>query len=96
MIELGILLILLVGAGLALSLLFTVLGLVFKVILLPFQVGFWLLKGVLGFALSLIALVLLLPLFGAVLPVLLVMFALSLAVIGLIVWLVKRTAAAGA
>ncbi len=96
MIELGILLILLVGAGLALSLLFTVLGLVFKVILLPFQVGFWLLKGVLGFALSLIALVLLLPLFGAVLPVLLVMFALPLAVIGLIVWLVKRTAAAGA
>jgi hypothetical protein len=96
MFELGILVLVLVGLGLVLSLAFTLLGLVLKVIILPFQLGFWLMKGVLGFALSLIALVFLLPVIGVALPALLIMFAIPLSVVALIVWLVRRTVTAGA
>ncbi len=91
MLELGILVVLLAGIGLVLSLVFTILGLVLKLIVLPFQIGFWLLKGVLGFALGLLGLILILPLLGAALPVLLVVLAVPLALIGLIVFLVKGT-----
>lgn len=96
MIELGLLVLFLAGLGLVLSLFFALLGLVFKIIILPFQVGFWLLKGLLGFALSLIGLVLLLPVIGVALPALIVIFAIPLSVIALIIWLVKRTATASA
>ena len=91
MFELGLLLLLLVGGGLVLSLVFTLLGVVFKLILLPFHVAFWLLRGVLGFALGLVGLILLLPVLGVALPALILVFGLPLAVIGLIVWLVKRS-----
>ncbi len=96
MFEFGILMLVLVGLGLVLALTFTLLGRVWKVIILPFQLGFWLMKGVLGFALSLIALVLLLPVIGFALPALILMFAIPLSAIALIVWLVRRIPTAGA
>ncbi|MBN2172414.1 MAG: hypothetical protein JW819_13940 [Candidatus Krumholzibacteriota bacterium] len=90
MFELGILLVLLIGAGLFIGLIFALLGLVFKLILLPFQIGFWLLKGVLGLGVLLVGLLVFLPVFGVALPALLLIFGWPLAIIALIIWLIQR------
>jgi hypothetical protein len=89
MLELGFLIVLLAGLGLVLSLAVAILGLVFKVILIPLQIGFWLMKGILGLALGLLGLVFVLPVIGVALPVLLVVFAVPLALIALIVYAIK-------
>ena len=94
MFTLGVLLALVLGVGLFIAFAIAIVGFVFKVILLPIHIGFWLLKGVFGLIFGLLAAIFFLPLLGLALPILLLPLLLPILLIALIVWLVKRTAAA--
>lgn len=87
--EILILLSALLALGLLAGIVLTVFGLIFKLILLPLQFGFWMVKGLLGAAIALILLLLFLPLLGAALPVLLVIAAWPIALIALIILGIK-------
>ncbi|MBC8366572.1 hypothetical protein H8E52_04105 [bacterium] len=96
MFELGLLAVGLLVLMLFGGLLLTLLGLVFKLILLPLHLVFWLFRGILGVAVSLLLLLVLLPMLGVVLPVFLLIFAWPLALVAMIVGLVKMGAGASA
>ena len=95
MFELGLLVIGLLVLGLFGGLIFALLGLVLKLILLPVHLVFWLFRGMLGLAVGLVLLLVLLPVLGLALPILLLVFAWPLALIGLIVGGIKLAGAKG-
>ena len=92
MFELGIIIVGLLVLGLFGGLILTLLGLAFKLILLPVHLVFWLFKGMLGLAIGLALLLIFLPMLGLVLPVLLLIFAWPLVLIALIVGGIKLAA----
>jgi len=95
MFELGLIVLGLLVLGLFGGLILSLLGLVFKLVLLPVHLIFWLFRGVLGVALAVILLLIVLPLAFGALPVLLLIFAWPLAIIGLIVGGIRMAAGNG-
>jgi len=95
MLELGIVLLVLLGVGF--FLLLGLVALVFQLILLPIKLGVVLLKGVLGVSLGLAGIAFVLPVLVIALPLIFLFpLVLPLAIIGLIIYLVRRTKVASA
>jgi len=94
MFEFGFLIVGLLALALFGGLVFALLGLAFKLILLPLHLAFWLFRGLIGLAVGLLLLLIFLPILGAVLPLFLLIFAWPLALIALVVGLVKLASGA--
>jgi hypothetical protein len=85
MFELGLLVVGLLALSLFGGLILALLGLAFKLVLLPFHIVFWLFRGLLGVAVGLLLFLIFLPMLGVVLPIFLLLFAWPLALIALII-----------
>ncbi len=92
MTTIGILVLALLGLALALGFVAALVSLVVHIVLLPFTVGWWLLKGAAGLVLGLLGLLLGLGVLLLLVPTAVAFVLLPLLVPALLVWLIVRIA----